>query len=314
MRERQAETDRRKAEARKKLVKKISIIAAPVIVVVIAAFLLVTRLIIPNGKYNDALALMDAGEYTEAFVAFEALGSYKDSANKVLECKYNIALALSDAGKYEEAIVAFGAMGGYKDSDMQMRNCNIAILDGKYNDALALVDAGKYEEAIAAFTDLGDYKNSKKQIETCETAILDEQYDVAIELANAEKYSEAIAAFEALNGYKDSTVLAEQCLSKYWEPILAGKWKRSGFWSNPYYYSYFDVEALTWTEYFKSSTTSWVSELELTLIDTTTIQINGELQWAHDRSAVESYAFSLDDDALSTAPGSDLANKLKKVK
>ena len=35
--------------------------------------------IIPNIKYNDAITLMDAGKYTEAITAFEALDGYKDS-------------------------------------------------------------------------------------------------------------------------------------------------------------------------------------------------------------------------------------------
>ena len=46
--------------------------------------------IIPNGKYNDAIALMDAGKYSEAISAFEALDGYKDSVNKIEECNVNI--------------------------------------------------------------------------------------------------------------------------------------------------------------------------------------------------------------------------------
>ena len=90
--------------------------------------------IIPNGKYNNAIALMDAGKYTEAISAFEALKGYKDSANKITECntaildgKYNNAIALMDAGKYGEAILAFEALEGYKDSANKIEECNINI-------------------------------------------------------------------------------------------------------------------------------------------------------------------------------------------
>ena len=38
--------------------------------------------IIPNGKYNDAIALMDAGNIVEAYEALVALDGYKDSADK----------------------------------------------------------------------------------------------------------------------------------------------------------------------------------------------------------------------------------------
>lgn len=46
--------------------------------------------IIPNGKYNNAIALMDAGKHGEAILLFEALEGYKDSANKIEECNINI--------------------------------------------------------------------------------------------------------------------------------------------------------------------------------------------------------------------------------
>lgn len=146
---------------------KFAIIAVAVIFIIYSVLLLITKVIIPNSKYNDAVALVDAGQYVEAIAAFEALDGYKDSATKIAECntaildgKYNGAIALMNAGKYSEAISVFEAIEGYKDSEAKITECNAAILDGKYNDAIALMDAGKYGEAISAFEALEGYTDS----------------------------------------------------------------------------------------------------------------------------------------------------------
>ena len=124
--ERQAEIARKEAERKAKRNKKIAIITMPIVCAIIAFIIVLNAVIIPNGKYNDAIALMDAGRYTEAISAFEAMDGYKDSAYKINEC-------------------------------------NTAILDNKYNDALALMDAGKLDEAYSAFIELGDYKDASEK-------------------------------------------------------------------------------------------------------------------------------------------------------
>lgn len=90
-----AEVARKEAERIAKRNKKIAIITTPIVCAVIAFIIvlntvIIPNVIIPNNKYNDAVALMDAGKYTEAISAFEALEGYKDSANKIEECNINI--------------------------------------------------------------------------------------------------------------------------------------------------------------------------------------------------------------------------------
>ena len=123
--------------------RKIAIIATSIACAIIAFIILLTTVIIPNGKYNDAVALMDAGQYTEAIAAFETLDGYKDSANKVVECntaildsEYNNAMALMDAGQYTEAIAAFEALDDYKDSADKVIECKH---NNAYNDAIAQI-------------------------------------------------------------------------------------------------------------------------------------------------------------------------------
>ena len=162
--ERKAEIARKEAERKAKRNKKIAIITTPIVCAIIAFIIVLNTVIIPNGKYNDAIA---AGKYTEAISAFEALDGYKDSATKITKCntaildgKYNDAIALMDAGKYTEAISAFEALDGYKDSATKITEC-------KYNDAVSLMENKNYEEAITAFEELGDYNDSKNKIDEC---------------------------------------------------------------------------------------------------------------------------------------------------
>lgn len=94
------------------------------LLLVVAAFLIDLKVaIIPNGKYKDAVKLMNAGAYNQAICAFEALEGYKDSTVKIMECerailesKYQKANALEENGKYTEAYNAFLALDLYKDS------------------------------------------------------------------------------------------------------------------------------------------------------------------------------------------------------
>ena len=180
---RRIEIARKEAERKAKRNKRIAIITTSIVCAVIAFIIVLNSVIIPNGKYNDAVALMEAGKYNEAIAAFEALNGYKDSTTQINNCntaimdgKYNDAVSLMEAGKYNEAIAAFKALNGYKDSTTQINNCNTAIKDGKYNDAIALMDAGKYKEAITAFLALDGYKDSVAQIKECEVSLYGEKY------------------------------------------------------------------------------------------------------------------------------------------
>ena len=80
--ERKAEIARMKAEKRAKRNKRIAIITTPIVCAIIAFIIVLNTVIIPNGKYNDAITLMDAGKLDEAYSAFIELGDYKDASEK----------------------------------------------------------------------------------------------------------------------------------------------------------------------------------------------------------------------------------------
>lgn len=110
----------RKAEERyiaaEKRRKKRFAIGTPIVCACIAFLIVLTTVIIPNNRYNKAVALMDAGNSDEAYSIFQELGNYKDSAEKAVNIRYNDAVALMDAGNYVVAYEALIALDGYKDS------------------------------------------------------------------------------------------------------------------------------------------------------------------------------------------------------
>lgn len=143
--------------------------------VMLAMFLItlsVCFIVVPKVKYNEALALFEAEKYGEATVAFDKLGDYSDSKEKIEEIKiilldkqYDNAVALLEVEKYDEATFAFTELGEYRDSKDKVEEIRIILLDKQYNEAEKLFDAGKYSEAINIYSALGDYKDSKLRVE-----------------------------------------------------------------------------------------------------------------------------------------------------
>ena len=167
---RQAAEEKAAADAQRKKTAKILKIVIPAVSTVIAFVILLNSVIIPNGKYNKAISLMEAGQYKDAIAAFEAMDGYKDSTDKIKACetaildgKYNDAVALMDAGQYEEAIAAFEALDRYKDSAEKVAEC--AMLEEKpaYEAAVALEESGEKARAAIAFAKLTAYPDAKKR-------------------------------------------------------------------------------------------------------------------------------------------------------
>ena len=165
--ERLAEIARIEAEKRAKRNKKIAIITTPIVCAIIAFIIVLNSVIIPNGKYNDAIALMDAGKYTEAISAFEALDGYKDSATKIIKCntaildgKYNDAITLMDAGNIVEAYEALVALEGYKDSTDKANS----IYDKYKFEKLKVAKAGDYV-FFGAYEQDNNIWNGKENVE-----------------------------------------------------------------------------------------------------------------------------------------------------
>ncbi len=204
-----------KAEASAKKTKKIVCIVAVAVIAVVAVFLLMTKVFIPMGQYNSAVKLMENGQYLEAIAAFEALGDYKDSANKIPECQellkeaelvaqYADAEELMVNGAYEEAIEAFGKLNSYKDSTERIAECEMLLSAERYTEAEELLAKGQYEEALAIFKALGEYKDSADRIVECEDFLCGEKYAEAETLLVNGQYEEAYCILATLGDYRDT--------------------------------------------------------------------------------------------------------------
>lgn len=165
-----AEKEAKQAEiskAQKAKAKKIVINAAVVIVFIVVASVLIINAFIPYVQYQEAISLLEAGQYAEAVAAFKTLEGYKDSADKIEECQIAInyvdAVTLMKAGQYEMALAAFNEISGYLDSADKIIECKDAI----YDNAIALMQADKYAEAYRAFSKMDGYKNSEDLAARC---------------------------------------------------------------------------------------------------------------------------------------------------
>ena len=164
---RKAEIARKEAERIAKRNKKITIITTPIVCAIIAFIIILDTVIIPNGEYNNAIALMNDGKYTEAISAFEALDGYKDSTAKINECntaiidgKYNDAILLMNSGNIVDAYEALIALDGYKDSTVKA----ISIYDKYKIEKLKTAKVGDYV-FFGAHEQDNNTSNGKEDIE-----------------------------------------------------------------------------------------------------------------------------------------------------
>lgn len=127
------------------------------------AMLYLSKAAATQEAYAKAAELFEKGDYANAALAFEALGSYEDSSVKAEEAHaklnkvsaYNKACQYLSNGEYDKAYDAFYAMGNYEDSVELAK-------EARYLKAMNLNDTGDVESAREIFISLGDYKDSVK--------------------------------------------------------------------------------------------------------------------------------------------------------
>ena len=135
--ERKAEIARKEAERIAKRNKKIAIITTPIVCAIIAFVIILNTVIIPNGKYNYALSLMDAGNVVEAYETLVALDGYKDSADKAnsIYDQYKVEkLKIAKAGDY----VFFGAYEQDNNTSNGKEDVEWLVLEVKDGKALVI--------------------------------------------------------------------------------------------------------------------------------------------------------------------------------
>ena len=147
-------------EKAKKKAKKIAIIAAPIVCVCIAFVIVLTTVIIPkqeyNKKYNEAMDLVEAGDYEAGYAILEELG--EDEA--IQSNKYDRAIKLLDSGDYDSAYVLLKEIGK-----------NDMIESNRYDRAIELIGSGDYQAAYALMSGL-KYKDSGEKLQSFKPLLL----------------------------------------------------------------------------------------------------------------------------------------------
>jgi len=211
-RERQAEIARQEAERIAKRNKKIPIIATPIVCAIIAFIIILNTVIIPNYKYNEAIALMDEDMHREALNYFFQLDGYKDSDVHIqtLLNQFAIRETISAGHDHTVGLKADGSVVAVGDNSDG--RCNVE----DWTDIVA-ISAGNYHtvglKADGTVVDVGEYW------------YLTGNWD------DVEDWTEIVAisvGFNHIVGLKaDGSVVAEgdnyegQCYVKEWTDIVA---------------------------------------------------------------------------------------------
>lgn len=136
--------------------KKIAIIAAPIVCVCIAFVIVLNAVIIPNQKYNEAMDLIDSGDYESAYALLEEIGKN----DVIATTKYDRAIDLIDSGDYESAYALLEEIGN-----------NETIVSNKYDRAVKCIETGEYQAAYILLDGL-EYKGSTEKLQSIKPLLL----------------------------------------------------------------------------------------------------------------------------------------------
>lgn len=143
-----AEEKERKAKERKNKRLTVAFVLVVLIACVVGWFV-VTR-VIPNNKYQRAVALRENGQYDDAIAAFAELGEYSDANEQIAETKYQQGKALLSAKNYDDAARILISIQGYKDVDKLLE---------KDDNMIAAARDAKF--AVGNYVNFGTYPQTK---------------------------------------------------------------------------------------------------------------------------------------------------------
>lgn len=123
----------KEAERQAKFLAKTTLFAVLLLSLFIIVALLVEYVIIPNNRYNDAIALAQTGEYAKAFKAFDNLSNYRDSKQQ----KEKMEIQLAAQAKVGDTIT-FGSYSLNEWNEYSEKNVRWLVLD-KQGDRILLL-------------------------------------------------------------------------------------------------------------------------------------------------------------------------------
>ena len=168
--EEEAAAEKQAQQAKKR--KKLAAIAVSIMIAVAAISIFSVKVLIPNHKYNQALAMIENGEYGAGIEALEAMGDYKDAPEQIAEAQrmenYANAEALLDEtptrAEIAKAAIAFAKVGDYKDA----RERSLALWDAAA--VRETISSGEYHtvalktDGTAIGTDAKGSPHSNRQV------------------------------------------------------------------------------------------------------------------------------------------------------
>lgn len=150
-------------------------------------------------NYEEAKALLDAGNYAEAKTMFMELGNYEDSETMLQECDYRMAVVHMESEDYQVAQECFAALGTYKDSEELMEICGSYL---KYQEAAELMGNWKYSEAHEIYLSMEGFLDSDEMAKEC-------LYQMAMSNIRLSKMDKAVEIMAEIPGYKDADAYVE---------------------------------------------------------------------------------------------------------
>lgn len=132
--------------------------------------------------YEEAVRLMEQGEYEEAMVEFESLGEYEDAEMLLKECRYELAVSAMEREDWDAAIGYFEDMDIYDSAELleecvkekgMRENADYDFLSALEKSVLDRIDSASSDESES-----GDYNKYLSSLVDKELAYLLE-FDVA---------------------------------------------------------------------------------------------------------------------------------------
>lgn len=196
----EAERERKENELRKekrKRAAKIGTLVAAIVLLIAGGYYLFENVIYPKIKYNQAQSLLNDGKYDEAYSAFEAMGDYSDSSDKLLETNYRRAESYLTEKDFTNARKYFALASAYSDANQQIQSID------DYISAKTDYENGSLISAGAKYKNLGDFSDAAMQLETISSTLY-EQAKTALESKN---YKDAFDLLTILDNYADCPTL-----------------------------------------------------------------------------------------------------------
>ena len=207
-------------KAIKPLKMKYALMILLLIIVFCLSYIYISKTINDSHKYNNAINLLNNGEYSAGIAELEILGDYKDSKEKINDAKYQLALEYAEKNQFSQAINLL-----YEISEFNNTKDKIDEYTKKWIDIVISNNIRKDEELLATINKSGnDYK------EYIYSAIINrlntwrwKRNDIIWNSPDGVEESRLIQTFEGfeeyINGYRDYQCIIRFLKSLYTETV-----------------------------------------------------------------------------------------------